>query len=70
MKRDLSELILDCRQELHRIGLTWKSDRVLNFCERVTGKRDAHYLTEEHLQSLLTKLQVEPTPEKREEEVA
>jgi hypothetical protein len=62
--QDYSDLIHSCRQELHRIGLNWKSPRVLNFCERATGHRDAHHLEPAHLQMLLTKLQAEPTPHK------
>jgi hypothetical protein len=63
---DYSHLIFSCRQQLHRIGLTWKSPRVLDFCERATGHRDAHYLSKQHLQVLLTKLQAEPTPQKED----
>jgi hypothetical protein len=61
---DYSDLIYACRQELHRLNLTWKSERVLDFCERATGHRDAHYLEPAHLEMLLTKLQAEPTPQK------
>lgn len=67
---DLSEVITFCRVELHRLGLTWRSPRVLNFCECVTGKRDAHYLDERQLQALLTKLQAEPTPEEKTDAIA
>ncbi len=65
---DYSDLIASCRHELHRIGLNWRSPRVLDFCERATGHRDAHYLQAAHLEMLLTKLQEEPTP--AHEEVA
>lgn len=64
MITDLSGLIADCRVELHRIGLTWQSERVQDYCEKVTGHRDAHYLNEVHLKILLVKLQSEPTPHK------
>lgn len=67
---DLSEVITFCRVELHRLGLTWRSPRVLDFCERVTGKRDAHYLDERQLQALLTKLQAESAPQTKQEEIA
>lgn len=67
---DHSRLIGQCQEELHRRGLTWKSPRTLDYCERVTGHRDAHYLEEAHLKALLTKLQAEPTPQPQEEEVA
>ena len=59
MIEDLSDLVFGCQNELHRLGLTWKSVRVLDYCEKVTGYRDAHYLDSSHLQSLLTKLQQE-----------
>lgn len=62
--QDLSDLVYACKKELSRLGLTWRSPRVLDFCERATGHRDAHYLTAQHLEMLLTKLQAEPTPVK------
>ena len=62
--QDLSDSIYACSFELKRIGLTWKSERVLSFCDRATGHRDAHYLNATHLEMLLTKLQKEPTPQK------
>ncbi len=64
---DYSDLVYGCRSELHRIGLTWKSPRVLDFCEKATGHRDAHYLEAAHLEMLLAKLQAEPAPQQQEE---
>ena len=61
---DLPGLIAECRHELHRLQLNWRAARVLDYCEKATGKRDAHYLTAIQLQSLLAKLQVLPTPKK------
>ena len=63
---DYSGLIASCRHEFHRIGLNWRSPRVLDFCERATGYRDAHYLKAEHLEMLLGKLQKESTPQKEQ----
>ncbi len=64
MISDYSALISACRNELHRIRLTWRSPRVEAFCLRATGHQDAHYLEPKHLEILLAKLQQEPTPQK------
>lgn len=52
----IKDLALNCEVELDKAGFTWYSLRVLDFCERATGRRDHRYLRENHLRILLRKL--------------
>ncbi len=62
---DYSHLIYACRSELHRVGETWRSPRTLEFCQKVTGHKDANCLTRVQLESLLEKLQAIATVERK-----
>lgn len=61
LPEDLFELIAACTVELKRTGYTWKSERVLNFCERACGKRSPHFLESIHFFALLARLKNLPT---------
>lgn len=51
-----------CEREMERLGLTWKSPRVIAFLSRCCGWPDAILAdaTPEMLQALLAKLRAEP----------
>jgi hypothetical protein len=59
--KDYSDLIAACEVEMKRTGFSWRSERVLNFCERLCNKRSRHFLREKHLVVLLRRLQELPT---------
>lgn len=72
--KDLSSLIAACEVELKRTGYTWRSARVLDFCERACGKRNRHFLREAHLRELHKRLLTLPmneaqTHEQKQEEL-
>lgn len=68
--KDLSDLIAACEVEMKRAGFTWRSERILNFCEAACGKRNRHFLKERHLKVLLKKLIDFPTQSTPNEEEA
>lgn len=61
LPEDLFEVIAACTVELKRTGYTWKSDRVLDYCERLCGKRSPHFLQLIHFNVLLSRLNNLPT---------
>jgi hypothetical protein len=61
LPEDLFEVITACTVELKRTGYTWKSERVLDFCEKACGKRSPHFLKVAGFFTLLSRLNELPT---------
>jgi len=61
MRNNIPDLLAGCRVELKRTGYSSQSKRVLDFCERMCGKRGIIFLNEKHLEQLLKRLKSLPT---------